>query len=91
MEAEQAMVGRIKLGTMDIHQLPIAFADAKPFRKLGLSDRPALLLGMDALKLFERVSVDFPNRTVKLLAPARSELDRAVLAGAARGRPRPAS
>jgi predicted aspartyl protease len=80
MPAEQALVGRLRLGNMDIHQLPVAFADAHPFRKLGLMDRPALLLGMDALKLFERVSVDFPNRTVKLLAPSRSELGGTKLA-----------
>ena len=28
--------------------MPIAFADVHPFKKLGLTDRPALLLGMDA-------------------------------------------
>jgi hypothetical protein len=37
--------------------------------------RPALLLGMDALKLFERVSVDFANRRVKLLAPGHSRFE----------------
>jgi predicted aspartyl protease len=71
--ADQALVSKIRLGDMDIHDLPLAFADVHPFRKLDLMDRPALLLGMDALKLFERVSVDFANRRVKLFTPQRSE------------------
>jgi predicted aspartyl protease len=71
MAADQSMVRKIRLGGVDINNMPVAFADVHPFRKLGLSKRPALLLGMDALRLFERVSVDFPNRRVRLL-PAGS-------------------
>ncbi|HEX8225951.1 MAG TPA: retroviral-like aspartic protease family protein [Allosphingosinicella sp.] len=71
MAADQSMMRKIRLGGVDINNMPVAFADVHPFRKLGLMKRPALLLGMDALKLFERVSVDFPNRRVRLL-PAGS-------------------
>ena len=35
-----------------------------PLRALSLNDRPAILLGMDALKLFDRVLIDFGNRRV---------------------------
>jgi predicted aspartyl protease len=73
MLADQTVVKRIRLGGVDINDMPIAFADVHPFRKLGLMDRPALLLGMDALRLFDRVSVDFPNRRVRLLGRSRSE------------------
>lgn len=73
MAADQSMVRRIRLGGVDINNMPVAFADVHPFRKLGLTKRPALLLGMDALRLFERVSVDFPNRRVRLLAPTSAE------------------
>ncbi|HEY0411937.1 MAG TPA: retroviral-like aspartic protease family protein [Allosphingosinicella sp.] len=71
--ADQSLVKHIRLGGVDIYDLPVAFADVHPFRQLGLSDRPAILLGMDALRLFARVSVDFANRRVTLLAPGRSE------------------
>ena len=71
--AEQGLARLIRLGNAEIHDLPIAFAEVHPFKQLGLSDRPAILLGMDALKLFERVSVDFGNRRVRLLTPGRSE------------------
>jgi predicted aspartyl protease len=74
MAAEQTIVKRIRLGGIDINDMPVAFADVHPFSKLGLSKRPALLLGMDALRLFDRVSVDFPNRRVRLLGGSRSQL-----------------
>jgi predicted aspartyl protease len=71
--ADQSLVKHLRLGGIDINDLPVAFSDVHPFRQLGLMDRPALLLGMDALRLFERVSVDFANRRVTLLPPGRSE------------------
>jgi predicted aspartyl protease len=73
MTADQSMVRKIRLGGVDINNMPVAFADVHPFRKLGLDKRPALLLGMDALRLFERVSVDFPNRRVRLLPAGSAE------------------
>ena len=70
--ADSTVIRRIRLGDAYIQDMPIAFADVAPFRKLDLLNRPALLLGMDALKLFGRVSVDFANRRVKLLVPGHS-------------------
>jgi predicted aspartyl protease len=67
LTADYALARRIRIGGIDINNLPIAFADVHPFRQLHLTDRPALLLGMDALQLFRRVSVDFPNRRVRVL------------------------
>ncbi|HLL31210.1 MAG TPA: retroviral-like aspartic protease family protein [Allosphingosinicella sp.] len=81
MPADQTVVKRIRLGGMDINDMPVAFADVHPFAKLGLSDKPALLLGMDALRLFERVSVDFPNRRVRLQGPSTSERTGTQFAG----------
>jgi predicted aspartyl protease len=72
--ADQSLVRRIRLGGMDISDMPIAFADVHPFKKLKLEERPAILLGMDALQLFERVSVDFANRRVRMLARPHSGL-----------------
>jgi len=67
ISAEYGFARRIRVGGLDINNLPIAFADVHPFRQLRLTDRPALLLGMDALQLFSRVSIDFPNRRVRVL------------------------
>ena len=70
--AEYTIARRMRIGDADINNLPIAFADVHPFRQLQLLDRPAVLLGMDALQLFRRVSVDFANRRVRLLTPESS-------------------
>lgn len=80
MNADQTIVKRIRLGGIDIHDMPVAFADVHPFAKLGLTKKPALLLGMDALRLFDRVSVDFPNRRVRLLGGSTSQIEGARFA-----------
>lgn len=65
----------IRIGDAVIRNLPIAFADVHPFHQLHLSRHPAILLGMDALQLFERVSIDFANRRVRMLPRPSSRLD----------------
>ncbi|HMG48620.1 MAG TPA: retroviral-like aspartic protease family protein [Allosphingosinicella sp.] len=82
--AEYTLARHIRIGGANIVNLPIAFADVHPFEQLELMDRPAILLGMDALRLFDRVSVDFANRRVRLLLPDSSENGAAVrIAGGA--------
>jgi Aspartyl protease len=54
----------ITIGGVTISDLPVTFADNYAFKALNLERKPAILLGMDALKLFDRVLVDFPNRRV---------------------------
>lgn len=73
LAAEYGVAHRIRIGNIDIQDLPVAFADVHPFRQLRLMDRPAILLGMDAMHLFERVSIDFANRRVRVLLPGTSE------------------
>ncbi len=67
--ADYTQVSQIKVAGLDFNNLPIAFADAEPFKRFNLIKRPALMLGMDALKMFRRVQIDFPNRTLRLLLP----------------------
>lgn len=72
--AQFAQVDRIQIGGADFNDIPVAFADAEPFRRFGLAKQPALLLGMDALRLFDRVSVDFANKQVRFILPGVSGL-----------------
>lgn len=67
--ADYSSVHKIRIGGVTMQDMPIAFADAQIFHRLGLDGRPALLLGMDALRLFDRVSIDFANRNVRFLMP----------------------
>jgi predicted aspartyl protease len=69
ISADYTRVKQVRLGGVHINDLPVAFADVHPFKQLDLADRPALLLGMDALRLFDRVSVDFANRKVRFMSP----------------------
>ncbi len=76
--ADYTRVKSVRLGGMLINDLPVAFADVHPFRQLGLNDEPAMLLGMDALRLFDRVSVDFATRKVRFTHPSISGLEGAT-------------
>ncbi len=89
LAVEYGFARQVQLGGALIRNLPVAFADVPPFRQLGLADRPAILLGMDALRLFDRVSLDFANRRVRLLKRDSSSLDRRIRL-AQRRRPAPA-
>lgn len=62
---QMALVDELDLGPVSLRDVPIAFADAPPFRLFGLSDGPALLLGTDILETFRRVSLDFHARRVR--------------------------
>lgn len=72
LQVNWAHTRRLRIGTAQIHDLPVAFADAQLFRQLGLADRPAILLGMDVLQLFDRVMIDFATRRLQLLQGPRS-------------------
>lgn len=69
MAVQVGQIQRLKIGGVDFTDLPVAYADSPAFLALGLERRPALLLGMDALRLFDRVSVDFANRRVTFDLP----------------------
>jgi predicted aspartyl protease len=71
MYANYTLVPKVKIGTVQFEWLPVAFADVAPFKKFGLARKPALLLGMDALRSFRRVDIDFPNRQVRFLMPKK--------------------
>lgn len=65
-----ATLDRFQLGGLALRNANIAFADLHTFRQFGLQRQPALLLGMDLLRLFDRVTVDFARRRVSFLLDA---------------------
>lgn len=69
LTANYHVAHRVRLGGIVLRELPVAFADVPPFERFGLSDTPALMLGMDALHAFRRVEIDFPDRKVRFLIP----------------------
>lgn len=67
--ARNALLKQVRLGGIRIGNLPVAISDAHIFDALGLRGKPALLLGIDALAHFDRVSIDFAQRKIRFLTP----------------------
>lgn len=62
--ADYTVADRLRIAGLRISAMPIAFGDVHAFRVLELTDRPALLLGMDTLRMFDRVTLDFARRKI---------------------------
>lgn len=67
-------VREMTIGGVGLTNLAVVFTDAHTFKQLGLDNRPALLLGMNAIRAFKKVSIDFANRKFRVVLPERSEL-----------------
>jgi len=76
LQADYRVIDSLEIAKVGFHSIPIAFADALPFKRFGLTDTPALMLGMDTLKLFRRVQIDFANREIRLTLPKDVQTDR---------------
>jgi predicted aspartyl protease len=66
---EYTVVRELTVGGVTLKNMPVVFADSHAFERLGLDDRPALLLGMNALRSFDRVSIDFARKKLKVVLP----------------------
>ena len=69
--------GRIRdfrIGRARFDSLSVAFADAPPFERFDLDDKPTLLIGMDVLRKFDQVAIDFPKRKIHFLTPKNAQL-----------------
>lgn len=73
--AEYTSIRQVRIGGVTLSNMPAAFADPQIFHRLGLDKKPALLLGMDVLRLFSRVSIDFANRDVRFTLPGGAARD----------------
>lgn len=65
LDMQLARIGELRLGSVTLRNVPMAFAEVPPFAVFGLSKEPALLLGTDLLETFRRVSLDFRARKVR--------------------------
>ena len=70
--ADYTYVKMLRIGGVEISNPAIAFADVYPFKIFGLTRRPSLLLGMDTLGAFRRVTIDFPARKAYFEMPAKA-------------------
>lgn len=68
--ADYTVVSRLRIGGVMLGNAALAFADAHPFKLFELEKKPSMLLGMESLRAFQRVSVDFASRKIKFLMPS---------------------
>jgi predicted aspartyl protease len=71
---EYMIVRRLTIGGITLKDLPIVFADSHAFGRLGLESKPALFLGMNALRGFDKVSIDFHRKKLKVVLPEEGAL-----------------
>ena len=69
LHATAFAVDRLTVGGIEFRNVPVGFSDVPPFARFGLATTPALLLGMDVLKLFRQVNIDFANREIRFALP----------------------
>jgi hypothetical protein len=60
-------VPRLMVGGSGFDRLNLAFADLPAFERWGLADTPALLLGLDLLSTFARMTIDFGRGEAEFL------------------------
>jgi len=73
-------VKQLEIGGVTLKDLAIVFADAHTFKQLGFDKKPALLLGMNAMRAFKKVSIDFASRKLRVVLPEHSSLENVRLA-----------
>lgn len=72
LQARVAMLKKLEIGNVRVDDLAVAFADAHIFKQLDLRNKPALLLGMNAMRAFDRISIDFESKKVRFVMPGTS-------------------
>ena len=64
----------VSIGPVELRNLMVTFGDMHVFEIWGLTDEPALLIGMDLIGTLERFIVDYGRREfqLKTYAPRRA-------------------
>ena len=75
ISGDYMFVRELQIGGLTLKNLAIVFAESHAFKELKLDRRPALLLGMNAIRAFKKVSIDFASRKFRVVLPESSQLD----------------
>jgi predicted aspartyl protease len=75
LNGDYMFVRELAIGGLTLKNLAIVFADAHTFKELKLDRKPALLLGMNAIRAFKKVSIDFASRKFRVVLPESSQLE----------------
>lgn len=70
---QSSFVRSLTIQKLQLADVPLIFADTPAFEALGLQDRPAISLGMDHLRMFDRVAIDFAEQRILFDVPRAVE------------------
>jgi predicted aspartyl protease len=69
------VIQNLTIADVALTNLAVVFTDAHTFKQLGLDRKPALLLGMNGLRAFKKVSIDFATRKFRVVLPEHSAVE----------------
>lgn len=69
---ETGILPTLRVGGLSVRSLPVIFADLHTFHVWGMNDAPALLIGVDLLRRFDSVDLDFGRSEVLFRLPGYS-------------------
>ena len=75
IKGDYMVVPELETGGVTLQNVPVVFVNAHTFKQLKLEQKPALLLGMNAIRAFKKVSIDFANRRFRVVLPEHSALE----------------
>ena len=82
IDGDYMFIRKLEIGGVTLTNLAIVFTEAHTFKELKLDDKPALLLGMNAMRAFKKVSIDFANHKFRVVLPETGELENVRMANA---------
>lgn len=80
LRGESTLVKKLEIGGVVLGDVEVVFAGSHAFGQLGLDEKPALLLGMNALRAFDKVSIDFARKKLRVVLPEKGSLDNVAMA-----------
>ncbi|MEP0392428.1 MAG: retroviral-like aspartic protease family protein [Erythrobacter sp.] len=83
LTGEMQTVRSMSLGGLTFENVPLTFADTPAFDALGLGNQPVLALGMQHLRTFDRVAIDFSESRILFDVPR--DIERALRRARTRG------
>lgn len=72
LQGRLAALKSLELGNLKLGHVPVVFGPVHTFEYWGLTEKPAILIGVDILNVFESVALDFTRRQVHFRLPSLS-------------------
>lgn len=74
LQGEMSLARKLTIQGMTLVNMPITYADVPAFEALGLEGQPTLSLGMQHLRAFDRVAIDFAKQRVLFDLPSAKRM-----------------